>query len=174
MGKDMESTWMFFYTTSHLFWGWVKGSLPGLVWWREQLGFVFSWGGSMWIICLFLVPSTISILVLTVPYLIGVSSKLCLSQPMISNSSLHPTPRKRGEGRGSKWAAHGLESLSDSSELGSTIPKPQQRCTKWKSWLSLMCLPPATWHHRGVCLPCGALRQEGELSASPMAHSPVA
>lgn len=146
MGRDMENTWMLFYTTSHLFWGWVKGSLPGLVWWREQLGFVSSWGGSIWIICLFLVPFTISILVLTAPYLIGVSSKLCLSQPMISNSFLHPIPRKKGE----QVSSPCLESLSDSSELESTIPEPQQRCTKWKSWLRLMCLPPATWPHRGA------------------------
>lgn len=157
-----EGTWIApgsYLIPPHIFSG---GGQRGLlqVWhgaacWREWLAFVLSRGGSMWIVCLFLVPSVMSILVLTVHF--TVSSKLYLSQLSIftfsaSNSPLQPIPRKRGEGRGSKWG--GLENLSGSTKLGSTNPKPQQRCAKWKSQPRLMCLPPATWLHRGPTLMC--------------------
>lgn len=56
----MERTCMLFYTTSHLFWGWGKGSFPGLVLptIREVL-------------CdhLFIIPSAISAVTLTVHFL---------------------------------------------------------------------------------------------------------
>lgn len=68
----------------------------------------------------------------------------------------------------------GLENLSGSTKLGSTNPKPQQRCAKWKSQPRLMCLLPATWLHRGPVLDVHWVRQEGELSTSPKVHGPVA
>lgn len=131
-GRDMDSTWMLFHTTSHLFWEWRKGSLPGrssIV--EGAVGFCLLSRAlpmnRLPLSCTLCHQHSCSYL--SFSYLPAVSTKSFLSQPTIftfssSNSPLHSTPRHRGEGRGSKRAAHGLGSLSGSTILGSTIPKP--------------------------------------------------
>lgn len=75
----------------------------------------------------FLVPFDINIVAVTVDFLIA--SKLFLSQPEIFTfcASSPSCPCGKGERKaGERENGHGLESLSGSTEQGSTIPKPQQ------------------------------------------------
>lgn len=119
----MARTKRLFYTTSHHCWGGGRESLPRrrALFWISTVAEGAS--GMSWvsvrIVCLFLVPSVTSIVAVTVFYLIAVSIKLFLSQPMIFTFCASNSPLQHSTGKD----GGGLESLTGSTRLGSTIPK---------------------------------------------------